>query len=63
MFAANEQSNFAGYLMRHGEHGIQAIIEGYEKREGIVCANGAPLQERWEALVTGQMPVAGRKAS
>jgi len=43
--------DFHKYLMRHGEHGVQAIIEQIERREGIKSREGASLEDRWQALV------------
>jgi hypothetical protein len=50
-------------LQRLGEACMQAIIEGYEKREGIVCENYMPLQKRWEALISGKTPATWREAA
>ena len=55
--------DFEDYVKRHGEHGVQALIEGYEKREGILCRNGVPLEERWKTLIRGQVPAALREAA
>jgi hypothetical protein len=43
--------NFDNFVARHGEFGVQAIVEGIERREGIRFANGVSLQERWDALM------------
>jgi hypothetical protein len=43
--------NFDTYVARHGEYGVQAIVEGIERREGIRFASTVSLQERWDALM------------
>jgi hypothetical protein len=35
------------YLMRYGEHGIQAILESIERAEGIRHKSFFSLEERW----------------
>lgn len=45
--------DFAVLVARHGEYGVQAIIEQIERGEGI--ANRAdfpiPLEDRWNAIM------------
>lgn len=45
--------NFDKYVARHGEFGVQAIIERIERYEGIRASIDAPLplEERWNALM------------
>ena len=44
------------FLMRHGEHGVQDLIERLERYEGIKSAAQASLEQRWliVMLVTNQ---------
>jgi len=43
--------DFQKYIDRHGEFGVQALIERIERNEGI-CANiHVSLEERWNALM------------
>jgi len=44
--------NYHEYLMRHGEFGVQAIVEMIERNEGICGTSLLPLEERWNALMT-----------
>ncbi len=46
--------NYTEFMMRHGEFGIQAIIERIERQEGVVSNSDRPLEERWEALMQNQ---------
>jgi len=39
--------DYKQYLARHGEHGIQAIIEQVERCEGVRGNTTIPLEERW----------------
>lgn len=39
------------YIARHGEFGVQAIIERWERYEGIHANTNAPLEVRWAAFV------------
>lgn len=43
--------NYYSYLMRHGEHGVQAIVERIERYEGIRSATNATLEDRWMAVM------------
>jgi hypothetical protein len=45
--------NFETYVARHGEFGVQAIVETIERREGIRPTSDAPLslEERWNAVM------------
>jgi hypothetical protein len=43
--------NFDTYVARHGEYGVQAIVEGIERREGIRFESNVSLQDRWDALM------------
>lgn len=46
-------SDFDQYLARHGEIGLQAIIERLERYEGVRSSAHASLQDRWTALMGG----------
>jgi hypothetical protein len=48
--------DFHNFMMRHGEHGIQAIIEQIERYEGVRSRNNQTLEDRWDALM--QKPAA-----
>ncbi len=50
--------NYNEFMMRHGEFGIQAIIERIERQEGVVVSSDRPLEERWEALMQDQRKAA-----
>ena len=50
--------DFNQYLSRHGEDGIQAIIERLERYEGVKADIAASLEERWNLLMNGVQPVA-----
>ena len=43
--------NFQSYMDRHGEFGIQAILERIERNEGIRVAVAASLEDRWNAIM------------
>jgi hypothetical protein len=43
--------NYETYLARHGEYGVQAIIEKLERYEGIRAGAAVSLEERWNALM------------
>ena len=43
--------NFDQYVMRHGEFGVQAIVERLERYEGIRACINTSLEERWNALM------------
>ncbi|MFY9288598.1 MAG: hypothetical protein WAO98_08880 [Alphaproteobacteria bacterium] len=48
--------DFDKYVARHGEFGVQALIERMERYKGIRNRIGASLEDRWNALM--QSPVA-----
>jgi hypothetical protein len=54
--------DFNMYLARHGEVGVQTIIEQIERREGIASSfeTALTLEERWNAVMqaTASQPVA-----
>ena len=54
--------SFDQYVMRHGEFGVQAIIERLERYEGIRNRIGISLEERWDALMQ-QAPLMQRQAA
>ena len=39
------------YMMRHGEHGVQALLEQIERAEGRRANMNIPLEDRWNALM------------
>lgn len=43
--------DFDKYVARHGEFGVQALIERIERYEGIRASIGISLEERWNALM------------
>ncbi len=43
--------NFESFVARHGEFGVQALLERIERYEGIWPVTGASLEERWNALM------------
>ncbi len=43
--------DFETYVVRHGEPGVQAIVETIERREGIRHDEFLPLKARWNALM------------
>jgi len=43
--------DFDKYVARHGEFGVQAIIERLERYEGIHGRIGTPLEDRWNELM------------
>jgi len=43
--------NYNEYLMRHGEFGVQAVIEQIERVEGISSDSCVPLESRWMLLM------------
>lgn len=38
------------FMMRHGEYGVQDLIERLERYEGVVANSTLPLEQRWMAL-------------
>ena len=55
--------NFDSFMERHGECGVEAIIEGIERREGIRFGSGISLEERWHALMRSDTQADLRKAA
>ena len=43
--------DFNQYMSRHGEHGVQAIIERLERYEGIKSDVSISLEQRWDFLM------------
>lgn len=43
--------NFYEYMMRHGEHGVQDIIERMERYRGLRADVAVPLEQRWVFLM------------
>ncbi len=55
--------DFETYVIRHGEFGMQAIIEKMERYEGIRASAEIPLslEERWNILM--QMPASQQRVA
>jgi len=51
--------SFYEFMMRHGECGVQAIIDRIVRYEGICFAETMTLEDRWAALMQAapQSPV------
>jgi hypothetical protein len=47
---------FHKYLMRHGEHGVQDIIERLERNEGIRGTTILSLEDRWVRVMQDTTP-------
>lgn len=43
--------NYTEFMMRHGECGIQDIVERLERYEGVRSNVAVPLEQRWNALM------------
>lgn len=43
--------DFQTYMMRYGEHSIQAILENIERREKISYGTPVALETRWERVM------------
>jgi len=48
--------DFDTYIVRHGEFGVQAIVETIERKEGIRHDEILPLEARWNALMQTAAP-------
>lgn len=46
-------SDFDSFIARHGEFGVQSLVERIERYEGIKPAFGSSLEERWDAAMQG----------
>ncbi len=42
---------FETFLARHGEHGAQALLENWERHQGIKHPHTMPLERRWEIFM------------
>lgn len=42
---------FEAFFARHGETGIQAILENWERFRGIRYSDPLPLEKRWEIFL------------
>jgi hypothetical protein len=42
--------DFESFVARHGEFGVQALLERMERYEGKRAEIGASLEDRWEAF-------------
>lgn len=47
--------DFDKYVARHGEHGVQAIIERLERYEGIRASISTSLEDRWNLLMKANL--------
>ena len=43
--------DYQKFMMRHGEHSVQFIVEQIEKVEGIKYGPSALLEDRWDAIM------------
>ncbi len=43
---------FDKIVSRHGEHGVQAILENWERHEGIAANHLMSLEDRWDHFLT-----------
>jgi hypothetical protein len=50
-FGVTAMLDFEKYVARHGEFGVQAIVETIERNEGIRDAAVLSLEERWNVLM------------
>jgi len=48
--------DFDAYLMRHGEAGVQYMVEQVEKTHGIRYATPQLLEYRWHVAMNPHMP-------
>ncbi|MDD5586875.1 MAG: hypothetical protein PHY92_07975 [Alphaproteobacteria bacterium] len=39
------------FFNRHGEHGVQALLENWERHRGIRRSDPMPLERRWEIFM------------
>jgi hypothetical protein len=44
-------NQFETFMSRHGEHGVQAILENWERYRGIRRCDPMPLERRWEVFM------------
>ena len=51
--------DFHKFMMRHGEHGVQDLIERLERYEGIKREATLPLEQRWLVImqIADQQPM------
>lgn len=52
---------FHDFMMRHGESGVQALVESVERYEGVKAMTGVSLEERWNAVM--QEPVSEQRVA
>lgn len=43
--------SFHDFVMRHGEHGAQALIEKLERYENVRARLGVTLEQRWNEVM------------
>jgi len=46
---------YEDYISRHGEFGVQAIVEHLERYEGVGSSIYASLEERWNSLMQSHL--------
>ncbi|MFA4993979.1 MAG: hypothetical protein WC521_01585 [Bdellovibrionales bacterium] len=44
--------DYHDFMMRHGEFGVQDLIERMERYQGIVANTNIPLEKRWASLLS-----------
>ncbi len=42
---------FEAILMKHGEHGVQSILENWERFSGVRYEEPQPLMRRWQLFI------------
>ena len=50
--------DYTEFMMRHGEYGVQAIVERIERLEGVPSNTDVPLEDRWHALMQAERQAA-----
>ncbi len=43
--------NYEKFIARHGEYGVQAIVERIERYDGVKANDNLTLEQRWNALM------------
>lgn len=55
--------DFESYVARHGEFGVQALLERIERYDGVRAAIGASLEERWAAVMENTASYGARQVA
>jgi hypothetical protein len=55
--------NFEKLVARHGEIGVQAIIERIERTDGVSARGAVSLEERWQAVMKRDLPADNRRVA